>query len=70
MSAEARSFFEPRFGVDLSSVRVHTGAEADRSARSINALAYTAGHEIVFAAGATIRPARAAGICSRTSSRT
>ncbi len=32
-------------------MRVHTGAEADRSARSLGALAYTVGNDVVFAAG-------------------
>ncbi|MCX6028844.1 MAG: DUF4157 domain-containing protein [Chloroflexi bacterium] len=48
---EMRAFFEPRFGHDFSRVRVHTGAEAAKSARSVNALAYTLGRDIVFAAG-------------------
>jgi len=46
-----RSLFESRFGRDFGHVRVHTGAEAAASARSINALAYTAGSDIVFAHG-------------------
>ncbi|HEY9695884.1 MAG TPA: DUF4157 domain-containing protein [Trichocoleus sp.] len=40
-----------RFGYDFSQVRVHTGTEAERSARDINANAYTVGHNIVFGAG-------------------
>ncbi|MEH1778478.1 MAG: DUF4157 domain-containing protein [Nostoc sp.] len=40
-----------RFGQDFSSVRVHTGAAAERSAREVNANAYTVGHNIVFGAG-------------------
>jgi Domain of unknown function (DUF4157) len=39
-----------RFGHDFSHVRVHTGAEAARSAQDINANAYTVGHNIVFGA--------------------
>src|SRR5579859_1158590 len=46
-----RSFFESRLGHNFSHVRVHTGPEAAASARSINALAYTAGSDIVFAHG-------------------
>ena len=46
-----RSFFESRFGRDFGSIRVHTGSEAAESARAINALAYTAGTDIVFARG-------------------
>ncbi|MFL6672247.1 MAG: DUF4157 domain-containing protein [Massilia sp.] len=40
-----------RFGHDFSRVRVHTGGAAQRSARDINAHAYTVGHDIVFGAG-------------------
>jgi hypothetical protein len=46
-----RSFFEPRFGYDLSSVQIHTGPSADQSARTADARAYTLGHDIVFAEG-------------------
>jgi hypothetical protein len=45
-----RAFFEPRFGHDFSEVRIHTGEEAEQSARAINALAYTVGRDIVFGA--------------------
>jgi len=45
-----RAFMEPRFGHDFSSVRVHTDGPAAESARAVNALAYTVGHDIVFAA--------------------
>src|SRR6185503_19202048 len=48
---EVRSFFEPRFGRDLSDVRVHTGAQADGAARSVNALAYTVGRDVIFGHG-------------------
>jgi Domain of unknown function (DUF4157) len=44
----ARTFFEPRFGYDFSSVRIHSGDEAAESASSIGALAFTSGHHIVF----------------------
>jgi actin-related protein len=46
-----RGFFEPRFGRDFSSVRVHADDAADRSARAVDAQAYTVGHHIVFARG-------------------
>jgi hypothetical protein len=46
-----RSDFEPRFGRDFSDVRVHTGGEADRAARSIDAAAFTLGSDVVFARG-------------------
>ncbi|MGH7391044.1 MAG: eCIS core domain-containing protein [Candidatus Rokuibacteriota bacterium] len=48
LDAAARAFFEPRFGHDFSHVRVHTDDRAAESARAVNALAYTAGHDIVF----------------------
>lgn len=43
-----RSFFEPRYGVDFGAVRVHTDASADAAARSVNALAFTLGRDVVF----------------------
>ena len=43
-----RAFFEPRFGYDLSPIRVHTDEKAAESARAVNARAYTFGHRIVF----------------------
>ena len=48
---ETRAMMEPRFGSDLSQVRVHADARAADSARSVNALAYTVGRDIVFGAG-------------------
>ncbi|HTA85537.1 MAG TPA: DUF4157 domain-containing protein [Silvibacterium sp.] len=51
LDAATRAFMEPRFGHDFSRVRVHSGAAAEQSARDVNAHAYTAGHNIVFAAG-------------------
>jgi hypothetical protein len=39
----------PRFGRDLSDVRIHTDSLAAESAREVNALAYTVGRQIVFA---------------------
>jgi len=44
-----RAFMEPRFGHDFSRVRVHADARAAESARSVNALAYTVGRDLVFA---------------------
>lgn len=48
---ETRAFMEPRFGHNFSHVRIHTDAQAAKSAHSINALAYTVGHNVVFGAG-------------------
>lgn len=46
-----RQDMEQRFGYDFSRVRVHADALADRSARDVNALAYTAGSDLVFGTG-------------------
>jgi hypothetical protein len=47
----ARAFFEPRFGQDFSRVRAHTDAQAAETAQTLNARAFTMGHDIVFGAG-------------------
>lgn len=44
-----REFFEPRFGLDLSHVRIHTDNLAHQSAQEIGAHAYTVGTRIAFA---------------------
>jgi hypothetical protein len=49
LDAATRSYFEPRFGFDFSKVRIHANDEAAESARSLGALAYTAGSQIAFA---------------------
>lgn len=46
-----RQFMESRFGYEFSHVRVHAGACAARSARALQARAYTVGTNIVFAKG-------------------
>jgi hypothetical protein len=51
LDAGTRAFMEPRFGQDFSNVRVHTDVKASESARAVNALAYTVGHDVVFATG-------------------
>ena len=43
--------FAPSHG-DLSDARVHTGAEADTLARSVNAVAFTVGSDVFFRHGA------------------
>ncbi len=45
-----RDFMEPRFGQDFSHVRIHTDQKAAESAKTVNALAYTVGNDIVFGA--------------------
>ena len=51
LDRSTRAFMEPRFGHDFSRVRVHTNSSASESARAVNALAYTVGQDVVFAAG-------------------
>ena len=46
-----RQDMEPRFGYDFSRVRVHSDGAAAKSARDVNAHAYTVGRDIVFGAG-------------------
>jgi hypothetical protein len=55
-----RHEFEPRFGHDFSSVRVHADPMAAQSAAAVQALAYTVGRDIVFGAG-QFRPESASG---------
>lgn len=55
-----RAFMEPQFGYDFGRVRVHTGETAAQSAQAVNALAFTAGHDVVFGAG-QYRPGMEAG---------
>jgi len=51
LDASTRAFMEPRFGHDFSRVRVHANTQAAKSARAVNALAYTVGRDVVFGAG-------------------
>ena len=51
LAADVRSYFEPKFGHDFSQVRVHDTTHAANMAQSVNALAFTAGQDIVFDAG-------------------
>ena len=55
-----RAHFDPRFGHDFARVRIHHGGAASRSARLINAQAYTMGTHIVFGEG-RYAPATSAG---------
>jgi outer membrane protein OmpA-like peptidoglycan-associated protein len=50
LGPDIRAYMEPRFGRDFSHVRVHTDSRAAESAEAVNALAYTVGRNIVFAA--------------------
>lgn len=51
LSKKERAFFEPRFGVDFSNVRLHEHARADAATRAIRAQAFTLGTDIVLGAG-------------------
>jgi hypothetical protein len=51
LPAGVRDFFEPRFGLDLGDVRVHTGADAAEAARAFAARGYAVGRHVVFGAG-------------------
>lgn len=51
LDAGTRTFMESRFAHDFSGVRVHSDERAADSARSVNALAYTVGRDVVFGAG-------------------
>ncbi len=51
LSSSELSYFEPRLGHDLSSVRLHTDATAGTAAKGINARAYTLRNHIAFAPG-------------------
>lgn len=46
-----RDYFEPRFGRNFSSIRLHTRDDAATSARDISARAFTIGQDIAFAEG-------------------
>jgi hypothetical protein len=51
LDATTRAFMESHFRHDFSEVRVHSDAEAATSTQQVNALAYTAGHHVVFGRG-------------------
>jgi len=50
LDSATRTFFEPRFGYDFSSVRIHTDERAVETARALGAIAYATGNDIVFSA--------------------
>jgi hypothetical protein len=51
LPAPSRTHFESRFGHDFSAVRIHTDSRSQTAADEINALAFTTGSDIHFAAG-------------------
>lgn len=60
LDGATRGFMESRFGHDFSRVRIHTNMQSAGSADAVNALAYTVGNDIVFAAR-QYAPATASG---------
>ncbi|MEG4805814.1 DUF4157 domain-containing protein [Microcoleus sp. ARI1-B5] len=51
LSDDVRSFMEPRFGADFSSVRVHTDSAAVQMNKELGAQAFARGSDIYFGAG-------------------
>ncbi len=51
LPAQERAFFEPRFGSDLSAVRIHAGSAGNRASRAIGARAFAMGTDVGFARG-------------------
>ncbi len=60
LEQEAGARMGSAFGTDLSSVKVHTDAKADKLNRSLNAKAFTVGSDIFFSRGA-YQPGSAGG---------
>jgi hypothetical protein len=58
LPSSLRAQFEPRFGYDFGSVRMHTGNEAAGAATALGARAFTIGDHVFFGAG-EYRPASA-----------
>jgi len=48
LDRKLRAYFEPRFGADLSHVRVRADDDAAESAKRLRASAYTVGSDVVF----------------------
>jgi len=48
---EVKSFMQPRFGTDFSSVRIHTGGDAVSMNKELHAQAFAHGSDIYFNAG-------------------
>ena len=51
LDAETRASMETNFGCDVSHVHAHTDAKAAQSAKTLHALAYTVGRDMVFGKG-------------------
>jgi hypothetical protein len=55
LSAAERGYFEPRFGKNFSSVRVHEGASVDRANAALGARAFARDNDIAFSSGERTR---------------
>ncbi|HEY0804660.1 MAG TPA: DUF4157 domain-containing protein, partial [Pseudonocardiaceae bacterium] len=53
LGSAVRGDMEARLGADFSTVRLHTGPTASRSAAELNASAYTVGENVVLGGGST-----------------
>jgi hypothetical protein len=51
LDPDLREHFQGLWGFDLATVRIHTGAEADRLSRTLGAAAFTTGQDIFFREG-------------------
>ncbi|PSK93422.1 uncharacterized protein DUF4157 [Taibaiella chishuiensis] len=60
MDTTTLGFMESRFATDFSSVKIHTGREAEGFSRQLNAQAFTVGNDIYFNSG-KYNPASAEG---------
>jgi Domain of unknown function (DUF4157) len=61
LTALLRAFFEPRFGVNFSGVRIHAGPNANAIAQSLTARAFTIGSKVMFGP-AEYNPRSSAGL--------
>ena len=51
LDSNLKSYFEPRFGIDLDKVRIHTDEKANRLSAYVHARALASGNDIAFAKG-------------------
>jgi hypothetical protein len=51
LPAAVRTYMEPRFGIDFSQVRVHTGSDALQMNQAVGAQAFTHGSDVYFGEG-------------------
>lgn len=51
MQEDVRRDMESQFGTDFSEVKIHTGDDADKLCKEINARAFAVGNDVFFAAG-------------------